>query len=66
MITQYKYDAALHVIINAKNAVEGLLALPKTLEDLIGELTTEQLETLRKEFELLVETFNKATKKQHE
>lgn len=66
MITQYKYDTALHVIINAKNAVEELLTLPKTLEDLIGELTAEQSETLRKEFELLVETFEKVTKGNYE
>jgi Mg2+/Co2+ transporter CorB len=62
MIEKYKYDAALHVIIDTRRAVEELLTLPKTLEELVGDLTEDQIKTLKDEFNLLVETFEKVTK----
>ena len=63
---KYKYDAALHVIITAKNAVEELLALPQTLSEIMPELSDEQVDNLKKEFELMVQTFEKITKVPYE
>lgn len=63
---KYKYDAALHVMITARNAVEELLTLPQTLEQIMPELSEEQIDNLKKEFTLLTETFEKITKGSYE
>jgi len=66
MIERYQYDAALHVIINAKEAIKELIKLPSTLESIIADITDDQKETLRNEFEDLVQVFKKVTEGSYE
>jgi hypothetical protein len=63
---KYKYDAAMHVMITARNAVEELLTLPKTLSEIIPDLSQEEVNNLKNEFELLLKTFQKITEASHE
>jgi hypothetical protein len=60
-MNKYKYDAAIHVMITARTAVEELLTLPETLAQIIPELSEQEVLNLKNEFELLLKTFQKIT-----